>query len=137
MALAITFLIAPSAWAQESSSTFDKVWQFANWYSDNSNPVVQKVLFTGRFQEDFASIGADQGDMDEWNVRRLRLGNKVTLFRHYLVHAEVELNPQERDPFYMRMTDAYVSCRRTPHLRSPSVSRACRSRKKARPRQKN
>ena len=114
IAATVTFLIAPSALAQETSTAYDKVWRFANWYSDNSNPVVQKVLFTGRFQEDFASIGADQGNVDEWNVRRLRLGPKVTFFHNYLAHVEFELNPQERDPFFMRITDAYVSWSKTP-----------------------
>jgi len=118
----VVLLAAPAVFAQEAHpaekppSTFDKIWKFAEWYESSSNPVVQRVLFTGRFQEDFASIGADQGDINEWNVRRLRLGPKITLFHHYLVHAEVELNPQERDPFYMRITDAYVSWSKSPKV---------------------
>ena len=70
--------------------------------------MVQRVLFSGRYQHDFATVDADEGTTDEWNVRRLRLGPRVTLFRTFTVHAEVELNPQERDPFYVRFTDAYV-----------------------------
>ncbi|MEQ1761085.1 MAG: porin [Vicinamibacterales bacterium] len=89
-------------------SIYDRVWRFAEWYRDGSNPVVQRVLFTGRYQQDFAVVGADQGDLNEWNVRRLRLGPRVTMFQKWTVHAEVELNPQERDPFYVRFTDAYV-----------------------------
>ena len=53
-------------------------------------------------------IDADQGDLDEWNVRRMRLGPRVTLFRTFTLHGEVELNPQERDPFYVRFTDLYL-----------------------------
>lgn len=78
------------------------------WYSSETNPVVQQVLFTGRFQHDFAVLEADQGDLTESNVRRLRLGPRVTLFRKLTLHAEVELNPQERDPLYVRLTDAYA-----------------------------
>lgn len=89
-------------------STYDKIWKFAEWYNDDSNPVVQRVLFSGRYQHDFAAIGADQGDLDEWNVRRMRLGPRITLFRKYTLHAEVELNPQERDPLYVRFTDFYL-----------------------------
>jgi hypothetical protein len=33
-----------------AESIYDKVWKFAEWYEDESNPAVQKVLFTGRFQ---------------------------------------------------------------------------------------
>lgn len=110
---------ARSASTQESEqppSTYDRIWRFSEWYRDSSNPVVQRVQFTGRFQHDFAGIDADQGEHDEWNVRRLRLGPRVTFFRHYLFHAEVELNPQERDPFYVRLTDLYVQWSRGSRL---------------------
>ena len=94
--------------SQKQPSTYDKIWRFAEWYQNDSNPVVQRVLFSGRYQQDFATIDATQGDVNEWNVRRLRLGPRLTLFRSLTLHAEVELNPQERDPFYVRTTDAYL-----------------------------
>lgn len=100
--------------AEKAPSIYDKIWQFADWYESSSNPVVQKILFTGRFQQDYADVNADQGDTTEWNVRRLRLGPRITLFRNYLVHTEVELNPQERNPLYVRLTDAYVSWTKHP-----------------------
>ncbi|MGE3404394.1 MAG: porin [Vicinamibacterales bacterium] len=78
------------------------------WYRSETNPVVQQVTFTGRFQHDFLVLDADQGDLNESNVRRLRLGPRVTLFRTLTLHTEVELNPQERDPLYVRLTDAYL-----------------------------
>jgi phosphate-selective porin OprO/OprP len=99
---------AASGASQEQPSTYDKIWRFAEWYESDSNPVVQRVLFTGRFQHDFAAIDATQGDLSEWNVRRLRLGPRLTLFRKLTLHAEVELNPQERNPLYVRTTDAYL-----------------------------
>src|SRR5688572_12057327 len=55
-------------------STYDKIWKFAEWYSDESNPIVQKVLFSGRYQHEFAAIDSEAGNLDEWNVRRMRLG---------------------------------------------------------------
>jgi len=95
-------------------STYDKIWKFAEWYSDDSNPVVQKVLFSGRYQHDFALIRSDQGDMHEWNVRRMRLGPRITLFHDVTLHSEIELNPQEHDPLYMRFTDFYVLWAKSP-----------------------
>ena len=63
-------------------STYDKIWaNFTNWYDDKENPVVQRVLFTGRFQHDFAIVDADQGDTEESNIRRVRFGPRITLFR--------------------------------------------------------
>lgn len=89
-------------------SVYDKIWKFAEWYSDESNPVVQKVLFSGRYQHEFAAIDSEEGSLEEWNVRRMRLGPRITVFRKLTLHSEVELNPQERDPFYMRFTDFYA-----------------------------
>jgi phosphate-selective porin OprO/OprP len=99
---------SPLQSGEEGESIYDRIWKFAEWYESESNPVIQKLLFSGRFQQDFVTIGADQGDLNEWNVRRLRLGPRVTLFRRFLLHGEVELNPQERDPLYVRLTDAYL-----------------------------
>ena len=98
--------VQPSGDGQKQPSIYDRIWRLAEWYESDSNPVVQRVLFSGRYQQDFAAIDASQGDLDEWNVRRLRLGPRLTLFRSLTLHAEVELNPQERDPLYVRVTDA-------------------------------
>ena len=122
-AIALAFVVMPVlAWAQGEQkpappppSTYDKIWtNFTDWYNDKENPVVQRVLFTGRFQHDFAIVEADQGDHEESNIRRVRFGPRITLFRDFLVHAEVEVNPQEREPFYLRMTDAYVAWQKHP-----------------------
>jgi phosphate-selective porin OprO/OprP len=97
------------AGAKEPPSTYDRIWaDFTQWYKDDKNPLVQQVLFTGRFQHDLAMVRSDEGDHDESNIRRVRLGPRVTFLRKFLLHAEVEINPQEHNPFYMRLTDAYV-----------------------------
>jgi phosphate-selective porin OprO/OprP len=101
---------------QEEPSIYDRIWKFAEWYDDPENPVVQRVLFSGRFQYEFATVRADQGDVNEWNVRRFRLGPRVTLFRTFTLHVEAELNPQEHDPLYSRLTDAYVAWNRNAGL---------------------
>jgi phosphate-selective porin OprO/OprP len=123
LAAILVILLAPigaaaqSASAQTETSTFDRIWQeFTTWYDDENGPVVQRVLFTGRFHQDFNTIDADQGDHDEWNTRRLRVGPRVTLFRDYTLHVEAELNPQEMDPLYTRLTDAYVQWSRSPRV---------------------
>jgi phosphate-selective porin OprO and OprP len=108
---------SPQAAQKEDPSIYDTIWdRFTNWYDDKENPVVQRVVFTGRYHHDFALVEADQGDITEWNVRRMRFGPRITMFRNFLVHAEVEVNPQEREPFYMRFTDAYVQWSKNPAL---------------------
>jgi phosphate-selective porin OprO/OprP len=117
LSITIALLTASRLGAQQQEeSTYDKIWKFAEWYEDTSNPAIQRVLFTGRFQEDYATVDADEGNHSEWNVRRLRLGPRVTFLKKFLFHAEVELNPQERDPFYMRFTDLYVQWTRNAQL---------------------
>ena len=119
-ALLIALAMLPSAAAAQSTeqqppSTYDKIWgAFTNWYDDKENPVVQRIVFSGRLQHDLTIVDADQGEHQESNIRRLRFGPRITLFRDYLVHAEVEVNPQEHDPFYMRITDAYVAWQKHP-----------------------
>ena len=88
-----------AAAAKKEPSAYDKIWgKFTEWYADDTNPVVQRVLLSGRFHYDFATIDSDQGDHDEWNVRRLRIGPRITLFRKFTFHAELELDPQRHDP---------------------------------------
>jgi phosphate-selective porin OprO/OprP len=113
--------VAPARTAQTGAdvkkpSTYDKIWKFTEWYSSDSNPVVQKVLFSGRYQHEFAALDADEGGLDEWNVRRMRLGPRMTLFRTVTLHSEVELNPQEHDPLYVRFTDFYLQWARSGRL---------------------
>ena len=118
LALPVTPSFAQSSQPEKKGpSVYDKIWNgFTQWYDDKENPVVQRVLFTGRFHHDWAIVDADQGDHKESNVRRVRFGPRITFLRNFLLHAEVEVNPQEREPFYMRLTDAYVQWSKNPAL---------------------
>lgn len=108
---------AQTAAPKKEPSAYDRIWgDFTEWYADDTNPVVQRVLLTGRFHYDFATIDSDQGDHSEWNVRRLRIGPRITLFRKLTFHAEVELDPQRHDPFYVRFTDLYVQWTKNPQV---------------------
>jgi phosphate-selective porin OprO/OprP len=98
-------------------STYDTIWgEFTDWYRDDSNPFVQRLSLSGRFHYEYAALDADQRDHDEWNVRRLRIGPRITLFKTLTFHSEVELDPQRHDPFYVRFTDLYVQWTKSPRL---------------------
>ena len=99
---------AQSRPAEKAPSTFDRIWRFSEWYRNDQQPVVQRIVFSGRYQHEFATLDAEQDDHSEWNIRRMRLGPRLTLFRTVTLHAEAELNPQEAEPFFVRMTDVYV-----------------------------
>ena len=114
---ALAFAQTSSPQSPEPASTYDEIWDgFTEWYSDDANPVVQRVLLSGRFHLDFASIDSDQGDHSEWNIRRVRVGPRITLFRRFTLHSEVELDPQRHDPFYVRFTDFYLQWTKSPRL---------------------
>ena len=118
LTIAILLLSGGTAWAQsgsaaEDGSVYDRIWKFSEWYKNESNPTVQEVLFTGRFQEDYAAADADQGDLSEWNVRRFRVGPRIRFLKTFTFHAEAELNPQEHNPLFQRFTDLYLQWKRS------------------------
>jgi phosphate-selective porin OprO/OprP len=111
------FASAQTSSSKEVPSTYDRVWRdFTELYVDDSNPVVQRVMLSGRFHYDFADVDADEGDNAEWNVRRLRIGPRITFFKKFLLHSEVEIDPQRHDPFYVRFTDFYVQWTKNPKV---------------------
>jgi phosphate-selective porin OprO and OprP len=118
MALSLPAAVsAQTAAEKKEPSAYDETWaKFTELYVDETNPVVQRVLLSGRFHYDFAAIDSDQGDHDEWNVRRLRIGPRITFFKTFTFHGEVELDPQRHDPLYVRFTDLYVMWAKNPQV---------------------
>lgn len=82
----MVLLVVTSVPAQKLPSTYDKIWSFAEWYRNDDNPVIQNLLFSGRFQFDFAAIDTDSDSYHDWNVRRLRLGARSQLFHNFTLH---------------------------------------------------
>ena len=97
-------------------SVYDRIWKFREWYRNENNQVFQRLRFRGRYQQDFATVDSDEGEHEEWNVRRLRMGLQANMFGSLLLHAEVDLNPQEADPLYVRFTDLYAEWSTQPEL---------------------
>ncbi len=94
--------------AGKPSSLYDQIWGYAMLYENQENDVIQSLAFTGRFQFDYARVDADQGNLDEWNIRRFRLGGKAEFFRQLTLHVEADLDPQEGQT-YQRVTDCYLA----------------------------
>jgi phosphate-selective porin OprO/OprP len=100
----------------EKRSIYDSIWSLFQLYKNSDNRILQSLALSGRFQVDYALVDADQGHHDEWNIRRFRFGARAQLFRKLTVHGEVELNPQEKDPLYVRITDMYLEWNRSDQL---------------------
>jgi phosphate-selective porin OprO/OprP len=95
----------------------DEAWGSMALYKSDTNPVIQKFAFTGRYQGDYIHIngrgvvpgtpGKQDLHDDDYNTRRLRGGFKATLFEDFTMHVEADLKLEE-DPVYNRLTDAYI-----------------------------
>ncbi len=101
-------LVLTAADQTAAQSTLDDIWKLAEWYDNDQNETVQSVLFSGRFQYEYATVDADQGTHNDWNVRRMRLGVKSEFFHQLTVHVEAGFDPDDGGDFYRRLTDTYV-----------------------------
>ena len=94
--------------AQQESSTYDDIWGMAAWYQNDDNPTIQNLLFTGRFQYEYATVRDEGASHDEWNVRRMRLGVSSWLFHSLTLHVEAEFH------FGPRLRNSRHDCRIAP-----------------------
>lgn len=92
----------------DTRSIYDKIWGLTTLYKSDTNPIIQEFGFVGRAQFDWFYFDADQGQDDDWIVRRIRVGGKAKVFKDFTIHGEVDLNLQNPHPAYSKLTDAYV-----------------------------
>ncbi|RBP38630.1 phosphate-selective porin OprO/OprP [Roseimicrobium gellanilyticum] len=100
--------ITTTATPEKEKSIFDKIWGLAVIYKDKENPVLQELAIVGRQQNDYYYFDADQGNDDDWINRRSRIGLKAKMFETLTIHGEVDLDLQDHDPVYNKLTDAYI-----------------------------
>lgn len=93
----------------KEKSIYDKIWGVTNLYHNDKNSFIQDLSITGRFQVDWYSFDADQGSSDDWIIRRTRIGLKAKVWENFTVHGEVNLDLQNPDPLYTKLTDAYIA----------------------------
>jgi phosphate-selective porin OprO and OprP len=75
-------------------------------YENESFLPLQKFAFTGRLQADATFFEADQGEYDSLEWRRVRAGFKSQHFDTFGVHVETDLDLNDSDPVYRRLTEA-------------------------------
>ena len=87
----------------------DKLWNLPVIYQNDDASFLNEFRFTGRFHGDTYSLDSSVGADADWIVRRLRGGFKARFFHNLEIAAEVDLDPQNADPLYQRLTDTYVA----------------------------
>ena len=90
---------------------FDNIWSHATLYKNSDNEVVQKLAFTGRLQGEYAHFENDEtvGKYRDSSWRRFRAGIKATVFNDFTIHSEADMNLNDPEPLYSRLTDSYIA----------------------------
>ena len=113
--------VTPQAESPEESSIYDRIWNLATLYENDSNPVIQSFVLSGRLQADASFYDADQGDYERLEWRRFRFGFKTSLFEDFVLHSEADLDLNDLDvdsldDTYNRFTDFYLGWSRSDAL---------------------
>ena len=95
--------------APTEESGFDKIWSLATLYKSTENPVIQKLAFTGRYHGQYGWLDSDQGDYDDWENRRFRLGLNAQLFQDFELKAEMFGDLNSGGDFYEGFTEVFVA----------------------------
>jgi phosphate-selective porin OprO and OprP len=93
--------------APKEESIYDRIWSKAKIYK-NKDGFIQEIALSGRAQWEYFNVDSDQGDADDWETRRLRSGLKIKFADKWLIHAEASFDADHPNPFYTKMTDAYL-----------------------------
>lgn len=102
----------PAPLAKDSAaekSLFDRIWSLPTLYKNEDSSFLNEFRLTGRFNGDVYQVNSNLGYDQDWIVRRLRAGFRAKLFHHLEARAEVDFQPQNPDPLYSRLTDAYLA----------------------------
>jgi phosphate-selective porin OprO and OprP len=95
---------------KKEKTVFDRIWEVPTIYKNKESDWLNELRFVGRLHLDQYNIDSELGHDQDWIVRRWRMGLKAELFRNHLTaHVEVDIDPQNDDPAYRRLTDAYLA----------------------------
>jgi phosphate-selective porin OprO/OprP len=86
----------------------EKLWSLATLYKNDSNPFIQEIALTGRYQGQYAMVDSDGGNSDGWDHRRFRTGIRMKFLKDFEVKFE-EFGDLNKDDFYSGFTEAYVA----------------------------
>ena len=100
----------PAIGQDSEKSSYDRIWGKVSLFENKDGDILQKLLFTGRLQGDYVSFDdSSAGSLRDFNWRRFRVGLKASIFDRFTLHSEADLNLQEPESLYNRLTDTYIS----------------------------
>ncbi len=84
------------------------LWELATLYKSDTNPIIQEIALTGRYQGQFAMNDNDGGDASGWDHRRFRTGIKLKVFHDFELKFE-EFGDLNLHNYYSGFTEAYAA----------------------------
>ena len=110
VAASLTGLATAAGGQEDEESGYDRIWKKTELYAGGDDSFVRSVRLTGRLQLDLAYVDSGDGDHGEFNVRRFRFGFKTVFLKATSRFTSKRISiPQEADPFYTKLTDAYLA----------------------------
>jgi len=114
----LLFVVAFHAAAQDVEPTtfwkriqdkglYERLWEATRLYENEDNPVIQAFSIIGRYNGQYWSVNADQGNADGWENRRIYLGAEAVLYHKFTVQAQIKIS-EDFDPFYDGLFQAFV-----------------------------
>jgi phosphate-selective porin OprO/OprP len=92
----------------EEKSLYDKIWGLAVLYKNEEGSFLQELDLVGREQVEWFYFDNQDKHDEDWINRRTRIGLKAKFLQTFTLHVETDLNLQEPDPLYTKLTDAYL-----------------------------
>jgi phosphate-selective porin OprO and OprP len=93
----------------DASTWMDKVWGLATLYKSDDG-FLNELSLTGRYHGQFWNADADDGDDNDWDNRRFRLGSRAYfLDRKFELKAEIFSDLNSGGDFYEGLTEAYIA----------------------------
>jgi phosphate-selective porin OprO/OprP len=81
-----------------ATERFKLIWDTSKLYHNPDNPVIQSFSLIGRYQGQYWSVDADQGEADGWENRRTTIGFKLGIYRNFLVQSELKFDGDISNP---------------------------------------
>ncbi len=93
----------------KEESIYDRLWSYPTLYKNDDSSFLNELRIVGRFHGDVYNVDSGLGTDSDWRIRRMRLGLKAKFFHNLDLHVETDLDPQFDNPWYSRLTDAYIA----------------------------
>jgi phosphate-selective porin OprO/OprP len=100
---------APARADERAENGYEELWSKAELHRGGEGTFLQSFRLSGRLQLDLAQVDSSDADHGELDVRRFRFGFKTVFAEKFTLHVEADFDPQDADPFYKRLTDAYIA----------------------------